>query len=211
MPCMPCSLRVAALAAVLPVVVAFGLGSGEGSPGHGQPVREKSGEVSPEGSRGVLEQRFELMDGSETSLAAFKGKVVLVVNTASKCGLTPQYEALEKLYREHKDAGFVVIGFPANNFAGQEPGSNKEILEFCTGTYDVSFPMASKISVKGEDAHPLYKALAALPEPLGGEPGWNFTKFLIDRDGSVVARFEPRTTPDDPAVKSRIESLLGDG
>lgn len=137
-----------------------------------------------------------------------EGKVVLVVNTASKCGLTPQYEALEKLYRVFKEEGLVVIGFPANNFMGQEPGTNAEILEFCTGKYDVTFPIAAKISVKGEDVHPLYKHLAALPAPLGGEPSWNFTKFLVDRSGNVVARFEPRTKPDDEQVVEAIRGAL---
>ncbi|MEM9372955.1 MAG: glutathione peroxidase, partial [Planctomycetota bacterium] len=102
-------------------------------------------------------------------------------------------------------------GFPANNFMGQEPGSNEEIALFCSERFEVTFPMAAKISVKGDDAHPLYKQLASLPEPLGGEPGWNFTKFVVDREGDVVARFSPRTSPDDPALVERLVELLGDG
>lgn len=151
---------------------------------------------------------FELIDGRPTSLAAYRGKVVLVVNTASRCGLTPQYEALEKLYREHREAGLVVLGFPSNDFAGQEPGSNEDIAAFCRENYGVTFPMAAKVVVRGEGAHPLFRALAALPEPLGGEPAWNFTKFLIGRDGVVAARFEPRTTPDDPKVLEALRRLL---
>lgn len=172
---------------------------------------------------------FTRMDGSKTTLAEFKGKVVLVVNVASKCGLTPQYEGLEKLYRQYKDRDFVVLGFPANNFLAQEPGTNEEIQEFCKLTYDVSFPIVSKISVKGSDKHPLYSALmeaspkAHLPEgsvlaskleKIGQTPEspsgilWNFEKFLIDRHGTVAARFSPDTTPDSPELKETLESLL---
>ncbi|MFG0244435.1 MAG: glutathione peroxidase [Phycisphaerales bacterium JB052] len=161
-------------------------------------------------SKYVLDYQMTSIDGEPVNLESFKGKVVMLVNTASKCGLTPQYEGLEKLYREHKDDGLVIIGFPANNFMGQEPGTNKEILEFCTGTYDVTFPMMAKISVKGKDAHPLYQQLAAQPEPVGGEPTWNFDKFLVNRQGEVVARFGPRTTPDDKELAKAVSALLGD-
>ena len=132
----------------------------------------------------------------------------MIVNVASKCGLTPQYAALQKLYESKKDAGFVILGFPANDFMGQEPGTNKEIKEFCDAKYKVTFPMFEKIAVTGKETHPLYKMLAALPAPLGGEPKWNFTKFVLDRQGHVVARFEPKTTPDDPAVVKKIDELL---
>jgi len=208
MPCSPCTLRVAILAAAIPALAAFSWISDSGA-------SEATG-AAPEVNQvhtgaNVLKQKFELIDGTKSSLGAYEGKVVLVVNTASRCGLTPQYEALEKLYRAHKVDGLVVLGFPANNFMGQEPGTNEEIAQFCSERYEVSFPMAAKVSVKGEDAHPLYKQLVALPEPLGGEPTWNFTKFVIDRNGDVVARFEPRVKPDDPKVVAALEELLGSG
>lgn len=143
------------------------------------------------------------IDGSEATLADYAGRVLLVVNVASKCGLTPQYDGLEALYAQYKDRGLTVIGFPANNFAGQEPGSNDEILEFCRSTYGVDFPMFAKISVKGEDRHPLYDVLA------GDEDiSWNFEKFLIGRDGKVAARFSPKTVPEDAAVVAAIEAEL---
>jgi glutathione peroxidase len=146
------------------------------------------------------------IDGSQASLGDYAGRVLLVVNVASKCGLTPQYDGLEALYRAYKDKGLTVVGFPANNFMGQEPGTNEEIQEFCRLTYGVDFPMFAKISVKGEDRHPLYDALA------GDEDiSWNFEKFLIGRDGKVAARFSPKTVPEDPAVVAAIESELAKG
>lgn len=146
---------------------------------------------------------LQRIDGSEATLADYAGRVLLVVNVASKCGLTPQYDGLEALYAQYKDRGLTVIGFPANNFAGQEPGSNDEILEFCRSTYGVDFPMFAKISVKGDDRHPLYDALA------GDEDiSWNFEKFLIGRDGKVAARFSPKTVPEDAAVVAAIEAEL---
>jgi glutathione peroxidase len=171
--------------------------------------------------------------GEGTSLADYRGKVLLIVNVASKCGLTPQYDALEKIYARFKDSGFVVCGFPANDFGAQEPGSNEDIQTFCRSTFGVDFPMFSKITVTGPDTHPLYQSLiAAEPkatspgreafrENLNGflqqhgtttnpEPGilWNFEKFLIDRNGKVAARFSPEVLPDDPAVVAAIESAL---
>ena len=173
--------------------------------------------------------------GEGTSLADYRGKVLLIVNVASQCGLTPQYDALEKLYSRFKGSGLVVCGFPANDFGAQEPGSNQEIFKFCTGTFAVDFPMFSKIPVTGPDTHPLYQTLiAAQPKPIGPtretfrerlngflhskhngattnpEPGilWNFEKFLVDRNGNVVARFSPEVTPNDPAVNAAIESAL---
>ena len=150
------------------------------------------------------------IDGQETPLASFKGKVALVVNVASRCGYTPQYTALESVYEKYKGDGLVVLGFPANNFMGQEPGSNQEIKTFCTRTYHVSFPMFSKISVKGSDKAPLYQYLTSKEDnpQTGGEIKWNFTKFLIGRDGSIVARFEPGVTPDSPEVTAAIEKAL---
>ena len=158
----------------------------------------------------MLGYELNRLDGTPEKLESYKGRVVLMVNVASKCGLTPQYEALEALYEERKDFGLVVLGFPANNFAGQEPGTNAEIAEFCSSTYGVKFPMFEKIDVIGEDANPLYKQLAAQPEPIGGEPKWNFTKFLVNRAGEVVARFEPRVAPDDEKLLEAIERLLAE-
>ena len=173
--------------------------------------------------------------GEGTSLGDYRGKVLLIVNVASQCGLTPQYDALEKLYSRFKNSGLVVCGFPANDFGAQEPGSNQEIFKFCTGTFAVDFPMFSKIPVTGPDTHPLYQTLiAAQPKatgptretfrerlngflqskhngaPTNPEPGilWNFEKFLVDRNGNVVARFSPEVTPDDPTVVAAIESAL---
>ncbi len=171
--------------------------------------------------------------GEPTTLAPFRGKVLLLVNVASKCGLTPQYDALEKLYAQHKQQGLAVLGFPANDFAAQEPGSNDEIATFCRSTYAVDFPMFAKIAVTGDATHPLYRALiAAAPNATGAtreafrtklagflgktgaspnpEPGilWNFEKFLIDRQGNVVARFSPEVVPDDPAILAAIQSAL---
>jgi len=159
----------------------------------------------------VLSFTMRRLDGSPQALSDYQGKVVMLVNTASKCGLTPQYEGLEALYGKYKDRGFVVLGFPANNFAGQEPGADGQIAEFCRATYDIQFPMFSKISVKGDDMHPLYKMLTTLPAPLGGEVKWNFQKYLLDRQGAVVARFDPQTKPEDPALVAKIEALLAEG
>jgi glutathione peroxidase len=149
------------------------------------------------------------IDGKPMPLANFKGKVILVVNVASRCGFTPQYSALESIYEKYKDQGFVVLGFPANNFGSQEPGTNAEIKKFCSAKYNVTFPMYAKISVKGDDQAPLYKYLTENANPAyAGEIKWNFTKFLVDRDGHVIQRFEPDTTPDSPQVTSAIEQTL---
>lgn len=150
---------------------------------------------------------LKTITGKDTKLADYSGKVLLLVNTASKCGYTPQYEGLETLYDQYKDSGLVVIGFPANNFGGQEPGSNEEILEFCQTRFSVSFPMMAKVSVKGDDKHPLFKYLT---EEAGhdGEIGWNFAKFVIDRDGKLVARFDTKVKPSDPQLVGKIKELL---
>lgn len=146
--------------------------------------------------------------GADASLADYAGKVLLVVNVASKCGLTPQYEGLEKLYRDYGDDGLVVLGFPANDFAGQEPGTNAEIETFCTTNFGVDFPMFEKIGVKGEGKHPLYAELIAQSAEPETEIQWNFEKFLVSRDGHVVRRFSPRTAPDDPELIAAIEAAL---
>jgi glutathione peroxidase len=150
------------------------------------------------------------IDGKDTSLSDYRGKVVLLVNVASKCGFTKQYTGLEKLYTDHKDAGFVIIGFPANNFGHQEPGTDEEIKTFCSSKYSVTFPMMSKISVKGDDKAPLYKYLTEQPTAgdFAGDISWNFNKFLVDRNGNVIARFASPTTPEDPTLVGAVEKAL---
>ena len=158
----------------------------------------------------VHEFTLDAINGTPAPLANFKGKVLLVVNVASQCGYTYQYEALQSLYAKYKDQGFVIAGFPANNFGGQEPGSNAEIGAFCKSKFGVTFPMYSKISVAGKDKAPLYQFLtdkAANPKT-GGEIQWNFTKFLVDRDGKVIARFEPAVEPQSKEVVSAVEAAL---
>lgn len=157
--------------------------------------------------------RFEMktLDGKPVDLSQYQGKVVLIVNVASKCGLTPQYEQLQALHEKYKDAGLAVLGFPCNQFGKQEPGTADEIQQFCSANYGVTFDMFSKIDVNGDDAAPLYKYLTALDaQPKGsGDISWNFEKFLIDRSGNVIARFAPRTRPDDKEVLALIEQSLG--
>lgn len=150
---------------------------------------------------------MKTIDGKEKKLSDYKGKVLLIVNVASKCGFTPQYKGLESLYNKYKNKGFVILGFPENNFHGQEPGTNSEIKQFCTQNYGVTFDMFSKISVKGEDQSPLYKYLTE-DTPVRGDVQWNFQKYLVDRDGNVVAKFEPGTEPLDKSVTTKIEELL---
>ncbi|WP_217587328.1 glutathione peroxidase [Lentibacillus saliphilus] len=147
------------------------------------------------------------MDGTEKSLADYKGDVLLIVNTASKCGFTPQFEGLESLYHDYKDRGFVVLGFPCNQFAKQDPGSDQEIADFCQVNYGVSFPMFSKIDVKGDNADPLFKYLTNEAKGvLTKQVKWNFTKFLVDREGNVIDRYAPKTKPEQ--LKEDIEKVL---
>ena len=151
--------------------------------------------------------KVKSISGEEVSMSEYKGKVVLIVNTASKCGFTKQYEGLEELYEKYKDQGFVILGFPCNQFGAQEPGGNEEIKKFCTSTFSVTFPMMSKIDVNGDDADPLYKFLKKEKGGiLGNEIKWNFTKFLIDREGNVVDRFASQKTP--KALEKEVEKLL---
>lgn len=199
------------------VVAAAISGAQDADPDGAQPAINSGvgNQAAPE-TDSVLGFTLNRIDGEPQKLEAYKGKVVLAVNVASECGLTPQYEALEKLYRARKDKGLVILGFPANNFGAQEPGSNEQILEFCTGRFEVSFPMFEKISVKGADAHPFYKRLAkaqlevvgAREPATGGEPRWNFAKFLIDRSGRLDSRFFPMVAPDDDRLVDRIDELL---
>ncbi len=157
----------------------------------------------------IYEFTLPSIDGKPLPLANFKGKVVLVVNVASRCGFTPQYSALESTYEKFKDQGFVILGFPANNFGKQEPGTNQEIKTLCQTKYSVTFPMYAKVSVKGDDQTPLYAYLTTKANPaVAGEIKWNFTKFLVDRDGNVVKRFEPDVTPDSPEVIAAIQQAL---
>ena len=170
------------------------------NPSPAEPVKEK----------GMYEFTMKDIDGNDVSLEKYKGNVVMLVNVASRCGLTPQYEGLQEIYEKYKDRGFTVLGFPANNFLGQEPGTEAEIKEFCSLNYNVGFPMFSKISVKGADQHPLYRLLTH-PETNPGFDGditWNFEKFLADRDGKIIARFSPRTVPTDPEVIEKLEAAL---
>jgi glutathione peroxidase len=156
----------------------------------------------------VYDYSAKTLDGQDASLADYRGQVLLIVNTASKCGFTPQYEGLEALYREYKDKGFTVLAFPCNQFGAQEPGNAEEIANFCSLTYDVTFPVLAKIDVNGPTTHPLYAYLKHEQKGLLGTEAikWNFTKFLIGRDGEVVERFAPTTKPED--LKQAVEALL---
>ncbi|HWB98252.1 MAG TPA: glutathione peroxidase [Bryobacteraceae bacterium] len=145
------------------------------------------------------------IDGKPAPLAAYKGKVLLIVNVASRCGYTPQYTGLEALYERYKNQGLVVLGFPANNFGAQEPGTNEEIKTFCSSKYNVTFPMYAKISVKGDDIAPLYQFLTSSN---GGDVKWNFTKFLVDGNGKVIGRFESKVTPESPELTGAVEAAL---
>ncbi len=157
-----------------------------------------------------LDFQMTTIDGKKVELSKYKGKVVLMVNVASKCGNTPQYEGLEKVYQKYKDKGLVILGFPANNFGGQEPGSDEDIAKFCSSKYNVSFDLFSKISVKGDDQHPLYKFLtSAETDPkFSGNVTWNFEKFLVGKNGEVINRFSPKEKPDSDKIIQAIEAAL---
>jgi len=148
------------------------------------------------------------INDKDTSLKDYKGKVLLVVNVASQCGLTPQYKALEATHRKYKDKGFTILGFPCNDFGSQEPGTHEEIKKFCSEKYDVTFPLFSKLHVKGTEQHPLYTALTGKESPFPGDIKWNFGKFLVGKDGRILKRFEPQTKPDAPEVVEAIEAAL---
>jgi len=160
----------------------------------------------------VYETPIHALDGGPLDLGRFAGGVTLVVNVASKCGLTPQYEGLERLHERYADRGFSVLGVPCNQFGGQEPGTTDEIAEFCSTTYGVTFPMTEKVDVNGPDRHPLYQVLTEAPDADGaaGDIQWNFEKFLVGPDGGVVARYRPRTEPEAPEIVSEIEFHLPD-
>lgn len=156
-------------------------------------------------NKSIYDFQVETIDGKKQNLEVYKGEVLLIVNTASKCGYTPQYEGLEKLYSDYKDKGFAVLGFPCNQFKGQEPGTNKEIEEFCKLNYDVQFPLFSKIDVNGENAHPLYQYLKANSQD-NADIRWNFTKFLIDKNGNIIKRYEPAVTPGE--IENDIKAIV---
>ncbi|MCB5262766.1 MAG: glutathione peroxidase [Candidatus Cloacimonetes bacterium] len=161
-------------------------------------------------AKSIYDIKITKMDGTEQKLEAYRGKVVLIVNTASKCGFTKQYEDLQNLWQQHKKDDFVILGFPANNFMNQEPGTNEDIVEFCQINYGVDFPMFEKISVKGKDIHPLYDYLTSKksnPE-FGGKISWNFNKFLISKDGKIIARFSTQTNPMSSEIQEAIKSAL---
>jgi len=185
------------LASALPVLLAATIGLADDSSKKAQ---------------SVLDFKMKDIDGKDVDLSKYKGDVLLIVNVASKCGYTPQYEGLEATYEKYRDQGFKVLAFPANEFGKQEPGSDAEIKQFCTANYNLKFPVFSKIVVKGEGIHPLYQYLTSKdtnPSFAGPIP-WNFTKFLVDRTGRVVARFEPKATPESPEVTKAIETALAE-
>ena len=159
-------------------------------------------------SSSIMNIPLKDIDGKDTSLNAYKGKVLLVVNVASRCGNTPQYEALEAIYKKYKGDGLVVLGFPCNDFFGQEPGTAEEIKTFCTSKYAVDFPLFAKLHVKGPEQHPLYAALTGPDASFPGDVDWNFGKFLIGRDGKVITRFKAKVKPDSTEVVSAIETAL---
>jgi glutathione peroxidase len=159
---------------------------------------------------GVYDFTLKSIDGHLVKLSSYHGKVLLLVNVASRCGFTPQYTALESLYMKYKDRGLVIVGIPANNFGGQEPGTNEEIKKFCSSKYNVTFPMMSKVSVLGSDQTPLYQFLTnnSTDPQFSGDIKWNFTKFLVGRNGKLQARFESKVTPDSPEVVAAVETAL---
>ena len=200
-------MKICPCVLVLPVVVAAAAVSGMSGAGARPALVEP--EAVKEGPY-VLGYTVKDIDGNDVDLAKYKGKVVMIVNVASKCGLTKQYEGLQELYEAKKGDGLVILGFPANNFKEQEPGTNEQIKEFCTSKYGVEFPMFSKMVVKGAGQSPLYQYLTSKETnpKFAGDISWNFEKFLVGRDGQVVARFSPRTKPDAPEVVKAIEGEL---
>ncbi len=205
-----------ALLALLAAATAAGCADGASTPAADAPATTAAAPAVPDlpgaGDRGpsLLTSPVRLLDGSVLRPAALRGRVVLAVNTASRCGYTPQFEGLEALSRERRARGLTVIGFPSNDFL-QELESGEEIAEFCELNYGVSFPMAQKGPVTGDAAQPLFARIAARPGPAGEEPGWNFTKYLLDREGRLVARFDSGVEPDDPALVAAVDRLLDEG
>ncbi len=205
---------IALVAALAAVAVASGCGDEPATPAADAPATDAAPAPALPGddARGapVLTTPITLIDGTALPAAALRGRVVLVVNTASRCGFAPQFEGLESLYRAKRAQGLTIVGFPSNDFR-QELTSGEEIKDFCELNYGVSFPMAAKGRVTGPDAQPLFARIAARPGPAGEEPGWNFTKYLIDRDGRLVARYDSGVEPDDPALTADVDRLLDEG
>jgi glutathione peroxidase len=171
-------------------------------------AKERSGKTDR--AKSVYDFALKDINGKDVKLKQYRGKVVMLVNVASKCGLTPQYEGLQKIYSKYQAQGFVILGVPANNFGGQEPGTNEEIKTFCSTKYNVTFPLFSKVSVKGDDIDPLFKFLTdkeSNPE-FGGDIAWNFNKFLVDRNGKIIARFSPKDAPESEKVIQTLEAAL---
>jgi glutathione peroxidase len=164
--------------------------------------------VSARAADSIYDVPLKDIDGKDTSLKPYQGKVMLIVNVASKCGYTPQYKDLEAVYQKYKDQGLVVLGMPCNQFGSQEPGTNEEIKQFCSSKYNVTFPMFDKLEVNGANRHPLYTKLAGNDSPAAGDIKWNFTKFLVGRDGKVVKRFDSKVKPDAPEMIQAIEAAL---
>jgi glutathione peroxidase len=165
-------------------------------------------QIAAAGAASLYDITVKNIDGKNVSLSDYKGKVLLIVNVASKCGFTPQYKALEAIYQKYQKQGLVILGFPCNQFGNQEPGTDEEIKQFCTSKYFVTFPMFDKIEVNGPNRHPLYKLLAGKSSPFPGNIGWNFTKFLISRDGTILKRFDSRITPDSAEITNAIATAL---
>lgn len=159
-------------------------------------------------AQSIYDIKLKDIDGKDTTLAAYKGKAVLIVNVASKCGYTKQYAGLEATYQKYKDKGLVILGFPCNQFGGQEPGTNEEIKQFCTSKFSVTFPLFDKIDVNGTNRHPLYVALAGKDSPFPGEIKWNFNKFLIGKDGKIVHRFDSKVAPESEELTKAVEAAL---
>ena len=203
-------IPVLAISAVLAAFVAVGCGDDGGSgESRSKETEMNAFEAVVNHTPGVVDHTVISIEGDTVDLRGYRGRPMLIVNTASKCGYTKQYDTLQKLYEEFGHRGFVVIGFPSNDFGNQEPGTHEEIADFCRLNYGVTFPMMEKVHTKGPEQAPIYRTLTAeSPEGMQGEIAWNFTKFLVDGDGEVVARFEPGVDPMDEAVVGAVEGLL---
>lgn len=202
--CKSPGIAILAAAAIMPAITGFSVAAARQDPKPATPAASQENPVD------IFGFTPNLITGAPDRLENYRGEVILIVNVASECGLTLQYKELQALFAARQQDGFTILAFPANNFLGQEPGTNEEIAAFCAKEYGVTFPVYEKISVKGEDIHPLYKMLTELPEPVGGEIKWNFDKFLVNREGRVVARFGPRTPPSDAEFMKTVDRLIAE-